>query len=381
MTRPGQLRQPWLHSARFDSAFILGPALLVTAAVLMFSDAVQRLDTVPPWLWVALIVGVDVSHVYSSLYRTYFDSVEFRARQTLYTAVPAIALLTGVVLYSLDSGLFWRVLTYLAVFHFVRQQYGFMMMYKRGEPSLGRWQHRIDQALIYLAPIYPLVYWHCHSREFRWFIDGDFLQIPFAWPSTIVGALYIGALVAYLVKEIVLFRQTHFFNLPRNGLLLGTALSWYVGIIAFNNDLAFTATNVIAHGIPYMALIWLYRRNARDRLESFSQSSWSLLFTPIYLLSIGVVAYVEETLWDGLVWREHAPVLPLATWLPQVTDITLLALLVPLLTVPQATHYILDAYIWRLRTPGSNWKAILFRNDAPSAPNHPVPIRIEQSKI
>lgn len=369
MSRPASRQQPWLYSAGFDGVFILAPALVVTAAVLIFSDAVQSFDDVPAWLWVALIIGVDVSHVYSSLYRTYLDPVEFRARRTLYIAVPGIALICGVILYSLDPGLFWRVLAYLAVFHFVRQQYGFMMLYKRSEPRLGRWQHQVDQAFIYLAPIYPLVFWHCHAREFNWFIVGDFFQISSSWPSTILGVVYIGVIIVYIAKEILLYQRMHFFNFPRNGLLLGTALSWYVGIVAFNNDLAFTATNVIAHGIPYMALIWLYRHNATDTHEVIEQPAsrwrWTVWFTPIYLLSIGVLAYLEETLWEGLLWREHGSVLPLSTWLPQVTDVTLLALLIPLLTVPQVAHYILDAYIWRLHEPGTVWKEVLFKFDQP----------------
>ncbi|MBI3775220.1 MAG: hypothetical protein HY273_06660 [Gammaproteobacteria bacterium] len=274
----------------------------------------------------------------------------------VFILAPAAAVTAAVLIFPL---LFWRVLAYLAVFHFVRQQYGFMMMYKRAEPRLGAWQHRIDQTVIYLAPLYPLIYWHSHAREFSWFIAGDFFQMAATWPSTVVGTVYVAAIVAYLAKEILLYQRTRYFNLPRNGLLLGTALSWYVGIVAFDNDLAFTATNVIAHGIPYMALIWLYRRNADATPESTRR--WTAWFTPMFLGSIGVLAYCEETLWDGMVWRDHAAVLPWSSVLPQVTDMTWLALLVPLLVVPQATHYILDAYIWRLREPGTVWKEVLFK--------------------
>lgn len=359
-------QQPWLHSAAFDGVFILAPALVITAVVILFAESWQQLEDVPPWLWVALIIGVDVSHVYSTLYRTYFDAAEFRQRRSLYTTIPWVALATSMVVYSLDPALFWRALAYLAVFHFVRQQYGFMMMYKRAEPRLGHWQHRIDQCLIYLAPVYPLVYWHTHTREFDWFVRGDFVEIPVTWLSHVFGIVYGLTLVVYLIKEWALYIRYRYFNIPRNGLILGTALSWYVGIVYFNNDIAFTATNVIAHGIPYMALIWLYRRNAGHHTQSganFGRPRWPL-FTPLFLLSIGVFAYAEETLWDGLVWREHLDVLTLSEWLPPLTDTTLLGIIVPLLAVPQITHYILDAFIWRLREANTPWKNILFqRND------------------
>lgn len=360
-------RQPWLYSAAFDGAFILAPALLVTAVVILFSETWRSLDEVPPWLWVALIIGVDVSHVYSTLYRTYFDTTEFQQRRSLYTTVPWVALIVSMLLYSLDPELFWRVLAYLAVFHFVRQQYGLMMMYKRAEPSLGLWQHRIDQGIIYIATLYPLVFWHTHAREFNWFIEHDFINIPIPWLSDLVGVFYVVTILAYLFKEWHLYRRHHYFNVPRNVLVLGTLLSWYVGIIYFNHDLAFTATNVIAHGIPYMALIWLYRSNATrcSTPPNPSNSSRWLLFTPLFLLSIGALAYMEETLWDGFVWREHLDVLPLSEFLPHLTGTSLLGLIVPLLALPQITHYILDAFIWRLRDIGTPWKAILFQHDKP----------------
>lgn len=357
--------QPWLHSAAFDGVFILAPAFIITAVVFIFADTWQALDGIPPWLWVVLIIGIDVSHVYSTLYRTYFDASEYTQRRTLYTTVPWVALTVSIVLYSLDPALFWRVLAYLAVFHFVRQQYGFMMMYKRTEPRLGRWQHRIDQWMIYLAPVYPLIFWHTHAREFNWFIRGDFVEIPLTWLSHVAGVLYVLVIMAYVVKEYWLFRRFKFVNMPRNALVAGTALSWYVGIVYFNNDLAFTATNVVAHGIPYLALIWLYRRNAERSAAKSPSSNFSRwpFFTFMLLISIVALAYVEETLWDGLVWKEHGDVLPFSAWLPQITDAALLALIVPLLALPQITHYVLDAFIWRLREAGTPWKAILFQRD------------------
>ncbi len=80
-----------------------------------------------------LVVGVDVAHVYGTLYRTYLDPAEFRRRRSLYVLAPLLGWLAFAALYSLGAMVFWRALAYLAVFHFVRQQYGFMMLYGRPE--------------------------------------------------------------------------------------------------------------------------------------------------------------------------------------------------------------------------------------------------------
>ena len=359
--------QPWIFSPRFDLAFILAPAILVTIAAVAFHGELSDAATVSPLVWLVLIVGVDVSHVYSTLFRTYLDKQEFAARPLLYIMTPIVAWLAGCLLYSAGSLVFWRVLAYAAVFHFVRQQYGFMMIYGRRERDLAPWCRRLDKAAIYGATLYPLIYWHCHAREFDWFVRGDFLSIGLPLLGTAAGIAYAMVLAAYGAKESLLLRRGHGFNLPRNLLLAGTALSWFAGIVLFDNDLVFTATNVVAHGVPYMALIWGYGRNqaALQGPRSTFLSPWiARAFTwkavPLFIGALFLLAVLEEGLWDGLVWREHGRLFwPAFSSLPGIRSPTL-AWLVPLLAVPQATHYILDAFIWRMHVTGTNWREILF---------------------
>ena len=134
----------------------------------------------------------------------------------------------------------------------------------------------------------------------------------------------------------------------------------------------FTATNVIAHGIPYMALIWVFGRNQRDlqktpyvqpRLASLFQ--WK--FVPIYMLMLFALAFVEEGLWDGLIWREHASFFAAFRLLPQAVPEDIMVWLIPLLALPQAVHYILDAFIWKHDLKDSEWKKILFYQKSTAA--------------
>lgn len=359
--------QPWIVSAKFDLAFILGPALLVTAFVLGFQDTIAKTKDVAPWVWLALIVGVDVSHVYSTIFRTYLDKEELRKRQALYFLAPLTAWIIGCFLYSVDAIFFWRVLAYLAVFHFVRQQYGFMMLYCRSDRDRSAFSKRIDQAIIYMATIYPLVYWHTHARGFEWFVEGDFLYLDNTQLSQYTGFVYIALIGLYLAKEAKEFWVTSRINLPKNLLVTGTAISWYVGIIAFNNDLAFTATNVIAHGIPYTALIWIYGHNQNiakkektPYISAWINNLFRKKYIPVYLSVLFLAAFLEEGLWDGFLWREHGRLFGFSNLLPSIQSDVALVWLVPLLTLPQATHYILDAFIWRKDLKDSEWKEILF---------------------
>ena len=170
---------PWLASARWDILFILSPALLSSALVLIFRNEMEATRDVPLWVWVCFVLLIDVAHVYATLFRTYLDPKAFTEQRTLLLTAPLLCWIVGSVLYSIDGLYFWRVLAYLAVFHFIRQQFGFLKLYSRREPPSFATFKWLDVSLIYLATLYPLMFWHTHlPRNFSWFIEEIFFK-PF----------------------------------------------------------------------------------------------------------------------------------------------------------------------------------------------------------
>jgi hypothetical protein len=169
-------RGRWLVSARWDVAVFGGSALLAFALLVWGRVSGALAGVTPPWAWIATVLAVDVAHVWSTAYRVYLDPDERRRRPALYLGLPVAAYALGVVLYSASPGLFWRVLAYLAVFHFVRQQYGWVALYRRRLGPSTALDRVLDDAAIYSATLYPLLWWHAHlPREFEWFIEGDFI--------------------------------------------------------------------------------------------------------------------------------------------------------------------------------------------------------------
>jgi hypothetical protein len=347
-----RISTPWIYSPRFDLGAIIGPPVVVTAIVLIWGQRLSQVSDTPLWLWLLLVVGIDVAHVYSSLFRTYFDRDEFQRRRTLYLVVPVACWLVGVATYAFaGAGFFWSVVAYMAIYHFVRQQYGFLMLYRRGEP-VGTLGYRIDQLAIYLATVYPLVYWHTYPRNFQWFEEFEMLRIPSVWPELLCRALYVVILLAFVAKEVYRWRRTGSLNVGKGLLLLATAAAWGTGIVLFNGDLTFTLINIVSHGVPYMALIWIYQyrkranqAHAENRLLRF----FEIKYVPLYVLALFAIAYIEEGVWDRFVWQENASIFgPF----PMAVSATAMMVLVPLLTMPQITHYVLDAFIWRVNKKG-----------------------------
>ena len=303
------------------------------------------------WAWLLLIPVIDVSHVYASLYRTYFDRTEFRRRQALYSTVPAAAFVVATLLYAVDPLLFWRLLAYVAVWHFVRQQYGFLALYRHRAAERGRWEGRLDSLLLYLTTLYPLAYWHTHlPRAFVWFVDGDFISIPAVGIAFVLGWAYVVCAIAYAAKEAAHFLAGRSPSLGKNLVLLTTALTWYVGIVHYDSDYAFTLTNVVAHGVPYVALVWIYCRrkwstpDAAGWLRVLSRPRWAGAFVGLLVM----IEFFEEGLWDLLVWGDHPDVFGGRNPVLAVGESPLLPFVVGLLAVPQVTHYVLDGFIWRM---------------------------------
>src|SRR5690606_8885720 len=98
-------------------------------------------------------------------------------------------------------------------------------------------------------------------------------------------------------------------NPGKDVVVLTTALCWYIGIVAINSDFAFTVTNVVIHGVPYMVLVYWYnvRPGGKDNSTPAPlqrlPGSWRKAIG--FLATLWLLAYVEELLWDRSVWQER----------------------------------------------------------------------------
>lgn len=357
---------PWLFGKRIDLAVFGGTAAIALLLVVLggrYGGAAE-----PEWSWIVGVLLVDVAHVWSTAFVVYLDPAEWRRRPLLYGGAPAALFAGGVALYAAaGAGAFWSAVAYLAVFHFVRQQYGWVMMYRarNGERDrLGRW---LDGATIYAATLYPLVYWHAHlPRQFWWMKPGDFPHGLPAWTATVAGWIYLALLAAYVARAVA----QRPVSWGKHLIVATTAACWYVGIVATNSDYTFTITNVFIHGVPYLALVYVYARSAAREAESAGGAAARLLGLAsraglagppgaagsagararlrglaVFLATLWLVAYVEELLWDRAIWHDREWLFGAGTDAGGVAVI-----LVPLLATPQLAHYLLDAFLWRRRS-------------------------------
>ncbi len=354
----------WIKSRLYDFLFILFPPFACLLVIYFFPHLFINEKHESELLWFILIVCIDVGHVYSTIYRTYMDKETIRKNRMLFFLSPLLLYLTGVMLHSIHPLFFWRAMAYLAVFHFIRQQYGFMRLYSRNEKQNPIFR-KIDGVTIYAATLYPMIYWHTQGKQnFNWFIENDFFYINQPGLTPVFFVVYLAILFIYLVKEIFIVFTEKKFNLPKNLLMLGTIVSWYMGIVYFKGDLTFTLLNVVSHGIPYYALVWAYGNNQQKKI-TMKENWMKLFFNPknifLFVGFLVVLAYLEEMLWDGFIWKEHNSVFPLTNLLPDLTGFkNLTSLVIPLLALPQLMHYFIDGFIWKMKKDKFGWSTFLF---------------------
>lgn len=333
----------WLFSAPVDVAVFAGSVALSVAVVLAAPSLGVTSET-PPWAWLVFVVGIDVAHVWSTLFRVYLDGEALRQRPALYASAPVVAFALGVAAHAVSADFFWRALAYAAVWHFVRQQVGWMVLYGRRARS-PEWVVRFDRAVIYAVTLGPVAWWHAHlPRPFWWFREGDFIAgLPEA-AGTAALALHVAVPAAWLFA-MAARRQLHAGKLL---LVAATWVAWFGGIVLANSDFAFTVMNVVLHGVPYLTLLFVYAKG-RAREGGYARAISSALLrvgAPAFLALVLALAFLEEAAWDTLVWHEH-PMFFGAGGLE--LSAALLTLVVPLLSVPQVTHYLLDGFVWRTR--------------------------------
>jgi hypothetical protein len=335
---------PWIWSPALDLGVFVLPALagFALAAALRGASA----GALPEWAWLCFVLGVDVAHVWSTIFRTYLDPAELRRHPRRYAAVPLACWAAGALLHQRSPALFWRALAYAALVHFVRQQLGWAAVYRARARTTDRVDRWVDDLALYAATGVPVFLWHVSlPRPFAWFLQGDFVDLAALAPlAPLAQGFLLAALTIFAWHHARRVRQGAPLAVGKIAVVASTAVAWYGGIVLASDDLTFTLTNVLPHGVPYVLLLWAYAKAGRRRAPGTPAARVVALGFGAFAGVLLLLAFVEELAWDRLVWHDRpwlfgaGPALELGGWAH---------LLVPFLALPQATHYALDTLLWR----------------------------------
>lgn len=242
----------------------------------------------------------DVRHFFSTYSRTFLDKHYFRENKSwLLGSTAAIFILPLVVYFILIQGevtaynsyivfVFGRRITLiLGFYHLVKQNWGFMAIYKKKfrEPEDG--SDRWEKMLLLSGSFLPLVY--ISKRDLTWFLDegpvftpnaNDMMYIVEFWGKLASGCLVLAML--FLLAGFVLKTRVQYRFVSRNlgfyflGLFILTRL-----ILGKGSDAVLGAL-IVALGIVFAVSLLMSVRKA-IAYRRFNTGKWAVLISSLVL--------------------------------------------------------------------------------------------------
>jgi hypothetical protein len=247
--------EPWIQSARFDSAiFILSP--LLGLLVLLASGGSSR--AVAPLLATSLI---GFPHYFSTFAFYFWD--ENRERNTgrwlAFFAAPAAIVITTLLLFRFHIPFVIAVVTYFwNCFHVSRQSCGILSIYRhRGGRSTVADKSAANAAIILTNLWFALWQTETYPTLHRWLTIPAPWFAQFLWIST--GVLAIGACVRLGRNLIARHRDGAPASSPEL-LFLATSILLFHPYIWVKDPALATIGMLVGHFVQYLGIVWLLHR-------------------------------------------------------------------------------------------------------------------------
>ena len=343
----------WIVSPRFDLSILLIPLTVALGSLFMIQGlGIQE----PLWAYLIFFVAFDVAHVWGTIYITYLDKEVMARRRRLLLGVIPVSFLAACGAHLISPTLFWTALAYIAIFHFIKQQYGFIAIYRGKARERSRFDYRLDKWALWTGTLGPVLLWHATPRaRFDWFGSGEQFAVTLpAWTQSVVLGVMAATALLWAGRQAHVWVTARRFNVGKTLWMVASWVSWFIGIRMADHLFVSAAFLNLMHGVPYMGLIW-FRCNTRWEGQDGQRAggltplvawlSQRRRWVAFYVLVFGL-AIAEEALWDGLVWGKYLPEL-LGVDAPTFSAVAL-SLLVAVLSLPQVVHYALDGFLWKM---------------------------------
>lgn len=346
-------------------AFVL--PVVLSLAIFPFVRHLGKNDV--PLFWkLSLETVVDVAHVYSTLYRTCFDSQAVALNLRLYLAgVPGLFAVALSANYFVGTWFGASLLAYYAMFHFAKQPFGIICLYKARCGERGAKSHSWDYWTCMSGALIPTLIWHAGGFDgFNWFggEDGKLFDLPglFRLPLQLAYALVP---LAWLSRLLHLWGKGEApFNVGKVWIMFAHYFTWFMTLSSSNQVIGMSFINLF-HGFSSMALVRhvatrRYQKWREDQPESMrctdrfgDATSGSLA---LYVALLSSLALLEDYCWDLFVYHDYLPDMDL-----DVVELTPVprALATSLLMMPQLSHYFLDGFIWKMNATNPGLKEAL----------------------
>lgn len=299
-----------------------------------FETTLFSLPKQPPiWFFILGWTLVDGSHVYSTFLVSYADESMFTKLKTVFLGVPLALLVSGFLFqYSGDPTYFYYFLAYLAMIHFIRQEYGWMKIATHFDSSSPKWLKHLDITTSYAMTILPMLWYTRKTEKAFWYQSGDLVSTP-DFLSSISLPLFWFVVMVFLCANAFHIYKTRTINISKCLVFINTFFGWYVSRVFVQNTYLAVWLSIFHHGLPYYFLVFKAERVSRKIkiLESIGNYKYPLMY-----LSCAAVFYLFLHAHSGNHFVQKLE-----------ENVVLKSVIYAIAVMPQMTHFILDAFVWK----------------------------------
>jgi len=276
--------------------------------------------------WLALGV-LDGGHVYSTLWRTYFNKNELLRRPLYYKLAPVLLFLLF-ALWVYFGGLYLGyVVVYFTIYHNIRQLFGVSKWYQKINKSFDKG----SDFFLYAFCLIPVIAFHFRDNVQTpnyYDVSGSLYpdQFLFSLSLLIFSLLFL----LYAVKEVIFYFKTKQLQTARILSVIYPGLIYSFAFLFSNNIIEILFPLVVSHGLTYLILI----DYSLERTTS-NYKKKTLIFVLLAAVVFGSTEFFTESLFVD------------------VSDPTK-AIATALFLTPLFCHYLFDAFLWTKDHPESH---------------------------
>ncbi len=281
-------KSKWIVSARWDLCFFTGSVLLTYAYYALYKGLLLLSPENFFHKYAAIIATLvfyslfDHPHIFQTFSRTHADGIEFARRRTSYTLGLLLLVLSGFTLKPLGFDTHFDVfLNIYGIWHILRQNSGFLKLYKKKTEGLKIIDSYLDDILLYGTVILALlIRLSDHSRTaLEWIPHIDISH-------EIFQKIFFLLIAIYALRQLYLLKIQSL-HLPKLLFLIAIVSTYYFTYAISDPPFGLlVALETIYHDVQYQGWIIHFQKNR------FGKDVWHrwLFYSLVYGCVFGCVA-------------------------------------------------------------------------------------------
>jgi hypothetical protein len=291
--------------------------------------------------FIALIIA-DNGHVYTTIWRTYFNPREFRNNR-FYIWFPILCFAGIMFATQIAHQLFWSFVIYFTIYHNLRQLYGFYRWYG----AINKFKDKLMNFFFYAICLCPVLIAHTGKPKYL---------ITYYTPNDVIFFeniyLYRFFWTAYLFLMLWFIGYVGFLRLKQRGMPNSQFFFMLASFVLYNQAFLEGTTSVeiigplsLSHGVAYFASMALCLQQANvksDKLTKFASLLFSkgMALTVFYIVLTAVLfGYGDQIFSEEIVDLDEKKL----GWIE--------SFFIAVWITPLFAHYYFDSKIWRHFNP------------------------------